>query len=103
MGWQEAHTQIRVQAYRCRWGYSETHLLCLCQSQRVFGTLSGWIAFLPLTPENRLSTPPLCGWQLPRQKLPRSYEQRTQKAASHTLWDAGCWLHVDQNSEQDTI
>lgn len=27
MGWQEAHTQIGVQAYRCRWGYSETHLL----------------------------------------------------------------------------
>lgn len=73
------------------------------QSQRVFGTLSGWIAFLPLTPENILSTPPLCGWQLPRQKLPRPYEQRTQRAASHTLWDAGCWLRVDQNSEQDTI
>lgn len=97
---QEAHTnqssslqvQMRLQ----------TPAVSVSESQCVSGAVSGWMACLSPTPENILSTPPLCGWQLPRQKLPRPYEQRLQKAASHTLCDAGCWLHVDQNPEQRT-
>lgn len=102
MGWQEAHTQIRVQAYRCRWGYSETHLLSVSVTACVWDPVR--MDCFP-SPDSRKHTvhTPLCGWQLPRQKLPRPDEQRMQKAASHTLWDAGCWLYVDQNSEQDTI
>lgn len=97
MGWQEAHTQIRVQAYRCRWGYSETHLLCLCQSQRVFGALSGWIAFLLWFQKTYCLHPLFVGGSIRDRSYPgpMSRGQRRLLLTHCVMWDAGCvWTRI---------
>lgn len=73
------------------------HTCCLCQSQRVFGTLSGWIAFLPLTPENILSTPLFVGGNYQDRSYPGPMSRGRRKLLlTHCgMRDAGCmWTRI---------